>query len=399
MYTDWKCGWLTLASPFQLQVAEAEAQHGSSGSKVIRDAALQALLRLLASVAGTAQKQAEAAAAATAAGAAATPAVLPAEAQTAADALAFFLPGVAVGLCKALLLAASSGGSAGGGRAPTGPASSSAAAVAALQALVTLLVACLGDAAVEAALHGVTGAGAGSGRGGSSRSAWQGPEAADTSLAAGSGGNLQQALEQLQALAQRAKGGAVAPAAAAAATGTAGPIGQPLQQHPRQPGRMRVDRCGEWVQDSEERLHELLSTALPPLLAHQRAAVRKALVAGCCRLLDSCSMALQPRTQEVLLQLLLSAAQDEWQEVATPARAWLKAQAAAASSSAAAAPQPAAAGGGGSSGFAAASERLLLQLLEGLPAALRSGDVPGRQHAQQLTSAIQASAMWRGLEI
>lgn len=96
-------------------------------------------------------------------------------------------------------------------------------------------------------------------------------------------------------------------------------------------------------------------------------------------------MALQPRTQEALLQLLLSAAQDEWSEVADPARAWLAAAAAAASVPAAAAGQ--AAGGA----FVAASERLLLQLLEGLPAALRRGDIPGCQHAQQLTSAIQAS--------
>lgn len=99
-------------------------------------------------------------------------------------------------------------------------------------------------------------------------------------------------------------------------------------------------------------------------------------------------MALQLRTQEALLQLLLSAAQDEWQQVSAPARAWLKkqAEAAAAASLAAAAP-PAA-----PSAFAAASERLLLQLLEGLPGALRSGDAAGRQHAQQLTSAVQAGS-------
>lgn len=107
--------------------------------------------------------------------------------------------------------------------------------------------------------------------------------------------------------------------------------------------------------------------------------------AGCARLLDSCSMALQPQTQEALLQLLLSAAQDEWQEVSAPARSWLQRQAmaGAAAGPAAALPDPA-------SAFAAASERLLLQLIQGLPAALRSGDVAGRQHAQQLTTAIQA---------
>lgn len=98
-------------------------------------------------------------------------------------------------------------------------------------------------------------------------------------------------------------------------------------------------------------------------------------------------MALQPRTQEALLQLLLSAAQDEWSEVADPARAWLAGHAAAAAASVPAAAAGQAAGGA----FVAASERLLLQLLEGLASALRRGDLPGRQHAQQLTSAIQAS--------
>jgi hypothetical protein len=89
-------------------------------------------------------------------------------------------------------------------------------------------------------------------------------------------------------------------------------------------------------------------------------------------------MALQPRTQEVLLRLLLSAAQDEWQEVAGPARAWLQSQPAAAC--------------GAAAPTGAACQGLLLQLLEGLPGALHSGDVPGRQHAQQLSSALQASA-------
>ena len=104
-------------------------------------------------------------------------------------------------------------------------------------------------------------------------------------------------------------------------------------------------------------------------------------------------MALQPQTQEALLQLLLSAAQDEWQEVSAPARSWLQRQAmaGAAAGPAAALPDPA-------SAFAAASERLLLQLIQGLPDALRSGDLAGRQHAQQLTSAIQARSScvrWR----
>lgn len=96
-------------------------------------------------------------------------------------------------------------------------------------------------------------------------------------------------------------------------------------------------------------------------------------------------MALTQQTQESLLQLLLSAAQDEWQQVSAPARSWLEKQAsrtAATTRLAAGQPQTA-------SAFAAASERLLVQLIDGLPEALRSGDAAGRQHAQQLTSAIQ----------
>jgi hypothetical protein len=110
---------------------------------------------------------------------------------------------------------------------------------------------------------------------------------------------------------------------------------------------------------------------------------------GCCQLLDRCGLVFQPQTQEMLLQLLLSAAQDDWQEVAASARAWLQRQAAVAASSGAGA---AAAGAGAvaSSAFSATSESLLLHLIEGLPAALRSGDAVGRQHAQKLTSAIQA---------
>lgn len=259
-----------------LQIAEAEAQRGSSGSKAVRDTALHALLCLLQAVAVPAGAAADppSSGAGLAATAAAT-APLPSEAQRAADALAFFLPGVAVGLCKALLLAASATGSSGRGSAPTGPAASSAAAVAALQALVTLLLACLGDAAVEPVLHG-----RGTAPGSSPTSAWEAGGAGAGDMAAGdSGALLQQALQQLQALAQRAKEGEGSGSSGAAPGAAAGSLAaQP--PHPPQPGRMRVERTSDWVLNSAERLHQLLSTALPPLLAHQRAAVRQALVQG-----------------------------------------------------------------------------------------------------------------------
>lgn len=90
-----------------------------------------------------------------------------------------------------------------------------------------------------------------------------------------------------------------------------------------------------------------------------------------------------------MLQLLLSVAQDEWHDVAAPARIWLERQAAVAASSSA--DLSTAAEAATSSAFAATAECLLLRLIDQLPTALRSGDVPARQHAQQLTSAIQAS--------
>lgn len=257
-----------------VQVAEAEAQRGSSGSKAVRDAALQALLRLLQAVAGPAVAASSPVSGDAGPAAAASMVPLQSEAQQAAESLAFFLPGVTVGLCKALLLAASATGSGGRGSAPAGPAASSAAAVAALQALVTLLLACLGDAAVEPLLHG-----SGSVVAGSRGRAREASGAADADLAAAdSSASLQQALQQLQVLAQRAKGGAGSSGSKAASSAAGSPGAQP--PHPQEPGRMRVERTSDWVLDSAKRLHQLLSTALPPLLAHQRAAIRQALVQG-----------------------------------------------------------------------------------------------------------------------
>lgn len=106
-------------------------------------------------------------------------------------------------------------------------------------------------------------------------------------------------------------------------------------------------------------------------------------------------MALEMRTQEMLLQLLLSAAQDGWSDVAAPARVWLQQQASCKAPSASWAPSEASRGPSGT--FASATESLTLQLIEGLPGALRSGDAPGRQHALQLASALQACALLLGL--
>lgn len=162
--------------------------------------------------------------------------------------------------------------------------------MAALRALTVLLVACLGDAAVEPALHG-TAVATGSDSAAAAGQDAEMAEMADASLAPCGSTALQQALAQLHALEERAKGGAAAPSPAPA----------PMQSRPpfpQQPGDMRVERTADWVQESVDRLHQLLSTALPPLLVHQRPGVRAALVQGGlvgCRALLGSPMLLSPR--------------------------------------------------------------------------------------------------------
>jgi hypothetical protein len=97
---------------------------------------------------------------------------------------------------------------------------------------------------------------------------------ADADTAGGGSAALQHALAQLHALQERAKGGA-APATAS----QPGPA-QSSVPFPQQPGRIHVERSAEWVHASAGQLHQLLSTALPPLLSHHRPAVRTVLVQG-----------------------------------------------------------------------------------------------------------------------
>ena len=87
-------------------------------------------------------------------------------------------------------------------------------------------------------------------------------------------------------------------------------------------------------------------------------------------MLDLCGLALQRRTQEAILLILFSSAQDDWVEVAGPARDWLLNWRSTPSS-------------------LETTEQLLLSLLADLPSALRRGDAIGQQHARQLTSVIQ----------
>ena len=221
----------------------------------MRDAAISMLLQLLIVVADPK----------------ASPPQLPAaDAEQAADALSFFLPGIAVGLCKALLLASTN--TAGGGQAPPGPASSSAAAAAAMRALVVLLTTCLGDAVVEPALLG-----SGQSVDSSSASGWQDTHMSEGSLAADGNQALHQALEQLQTLAHQVRGSRCSGDSA----NDLQPVGKPeQQQQQQQPSHMRVVRSAGWVQETATRLHGVLSSALPRLLMHPRPAVRQAAVEG-----------------------------------------------------------------------------------------------------------------------
>ena len=245
--------WLSLI----VQVAEDETQRGSNGSKAVRDAALRALGQLLAAVAGSPLPQQP--------GQTDRP-------QRAADALSFFLPGIAVGLCKALLGSASTCGW-DASKAPAGAAAaSSAAAVEALRALATLLLACLGNAAVEPALHGCQAETDVEG----TCTAVDDIRLPDTHVQADDVGDaaVQQALDHLQMLSGQAK-------RTGCTAGSELPPRPPQQQLPiRQEQPMRVQRSAAWVHASARHLHELLVTALPPLLAHQRVAVREALVVG-----------------------------------------------------------------------------------------------------------------------
>jgi hypothetical protein len=250
------------------QIAEAEADSGGSGSRAVHDAALEGLLYLLHAISGTTANAAEA--------------LQPAagQAQRAADALAFFLPGIAVGLCKALLLAGPGSGSSRSGAA--GPISSSAGVVAVLRALVTLLTACLCDAVVAPALHGVDTGSALDPESVAGRQDSNMPDAAVGETSA----SLQQALQQLHRLSQQAKQPSKAgsspskPQASDTATAAQQLPHQHNQQQEQQQGQMRVQRTADWVHDTALRLDELLRTALPPLAAHHRPSVREALAVG-----------------------------------------------------------------------------------------------------------------------
>lgn len=321
-----------------LDAADVELKAGGTGSKAVRAAALEALLSLLEALGSPPW---------------ASPGAV-------ADALSFFLPGLAVGLGRALVAAG------GVATAPRGPAASSEATVAALRALTLVLAICLGDSVVP--VEDLR------------------PENESPPVTTGSA-----ALQQLRELSTRAQAGGRA-ATTADGNATAAEHGAVLAASPVphslpkfvDPARMRVERNAEWVHGAASKVEELLSAALLPLLLHPRPAVRQALVSCCTQLLERCSVALGPSAASLLLQLLFSAAQDDWPQVAATARSWLQRHAEEQSADAGshiAAVLP----------VAEAVEQHLLGLLEQLPSVLRQGDALGRLHALKLTTCFEVS--------
>ncbi|KAK9861028.1 hypothetical protein WJX84_011670 [Apatococcus fuscideae] len=153
-------------------------------------------------------------------------------------------------------------------------------------------------------------------------------------------------------------------AAAAAPPGTAQNV---------KPGE-RPQRDLAWTQAASGRICALLRQVLPPLCSHPRPAVRAAIPGCVMELVGKCSTTLQP-CMEVLIELMLTLAQDAWPQVCKPCRAWLT--------------QPISA-----SSFSQLSDASLTTILDRLVAGLRRAVETGQQagclHAQRLASAFMA---------
>lgn len=210
-----------------MQAADWELQAGLKGSKAVRAAALRCLNLLI-------------------------------QAVDSADALAFFLPGIATGLAKALVAA----GSSHGARAQIGAGASSAATVAALQGLAAILRITLGSPPETEEISGLQ----------ASAEPTQGTGAAEGAGAA--------ALEQLLQLAEQAKAAPVEGAREAAGPEAVNPPKTPLA--PAGSADLRVQRTAEWVQAAGNNVHSLLAAALPHLTQYPRPAVREALAKSGC---------------------------------------------------------------------------------------------------------------------
>lgn len=87
--------------------------------------------------------------------------------------------------------------------------------------------------------------------------------------------------------------------------------------------RFRVDRTVDWVQETAQRIEQTLDVVLPPLLDDSRPTIRVNLVKFCSTVLSDCCHSL-PNCRKLLLDCILSLAQDEWPQVNEAAKSWLK---------------------------------------------------------------------------
>jgi len=145
----------------------------------------------------------------------------------------------------------------------------------------------------------------------------------------------------------------------------------------------------EWLMMTSSRLSTLLIASLPPLASHPNPTVRQTLVPVCADIADHCGGVVTGDTQRMLLQMMLSLAEDEWQDVAMPAKLWLHRQQTPLPSSALrnTIPPPPPPSGNVFNGL---MEPTLLQLVKDLPEALQKGEDSGALHARQLTAALLA---------
>ncbi|KAK9867939.1 hypothetical protein WJX84_006608 [Apatococcus fuscideae] len=128
-----------------------------------------------------------------------------------------------------------------------------------------------------------------------------------------------------------------------------------------------------WTQASE-RISSLLRQVLPSLCSHPRAAVRAAIPYCVMELVAKCPTALQP-CMELLVELMLTLAQDPWPQVCNPCRMWL-------TQSSPLSPLLQLS--------AASLTAILDRLVAGLRRSVEAGQEAGRLHARRLASAFMA---------
>ncbi|GAQ79960.1 hypothetical protein KFL_000430020 [Klebsormidium nitens] len=199
------------------------------------------------------------------------------------DALAFFLPGVASGLSRAMLA----------------PKAGSLGTAAAVRALSTLLGVVLADAANPGLSSEILGLGA----------------PAPGLPALGAPVSAAGAMQALRQLSLRPKHPADKPA-------TPPPPRKKPERAPPERESMNVVRDQEWLSETVPRLQTMLQAVLPRLCTSDSFRVRAALGQLAVRLLDTCQRMLSAATP-LLLECLFALAYDDYTSVATPARGFL----------------------------------------------------------------------------